>query len=77
MSPDTWIRWNIYIYIFCMHSVVTCRHIPINSSASAPLNTKKIAAKKVSDVEVARFGPKLKISMYKYCFFGVYSSSLV
>ena len=45
----------IYVY----NSVVTCRHITINSFASTPLNAKKIAVKKVSDVDVDRFGPEL------------------
>ena len=38
--------YNIY------NSVVTCRHIAINSSASDPLNATKIAVKKVSDIQV-------------------------
>ena len=40
------------------NSVVTCRRINI-SSASAPLNAKEIAVKKVSDVDVCMFGPEL------------------
>ena len=52
--------------------VVTCRHITINSSASAPLNAKKNAVKKVSDVDVIRFGPELKLSMDKCCFWRVF-----
>ena len=35
------------------------RHNIINSSASAPLNAKKLAVKKVSDVDVSMFGPEL------------------
>ena len=30
-----------------------------NSSASTPLNAKKIAVKKLSDVDVSMFGPEL------------------
>ena len=41
------------------NSVVTCRHITINSSTSAPLNAKKIAVKKGSDVDVVMFGQEL------------------
>ena len=41
------------------NSVVTCRCIAINSSASAPLNTKKIAVKKLSDVDVVKLGLEL------------------
>ena len=47
--------FNIYIY----NSVLTCRQHIINSSASAPPNATKIAVKKVSDVVVCMFGPKL------------------
>ena len=50
------------------NSVVTCRHTTINSPASVPLNAKKIAVKKVSDVDVVMFGPELYFSMYK-CYF--------
>ena len=50
------------------NAVVTCRHITIISSASAPLNSKKITVKKVSDVDVGMFGPELQFSMYKCCF---------
>ena len=46
---------GIYIY----NSVLTCRQNIINSSASAPLNATKIAAKKDSDVGVCMFGPEL------------------
>ena len=41
------------------NSVVTCRHIAINSSASAPLNATKIAVKKASDVDLVRYWPEL------------------
>ena len=46
---------QIYIY----NSVLTCRQHIINASASAPSNATKIAVKKVSDVDVCMFGPKL------------------
>ena len=60
---------TVGIYI---DSVVTCRHITSNSSASTPLNTKKIAVKKVSDIDVGMIGPELECSMYKCCCFGVF-----
>ena len=41
------------------NSVVACRQNIINSSVRAPLNAKKIAEKKVSDVDVSMFGPEL------------------
>ena len=41
------------------NSVVTCRHMTSNSSASAPLHAKKIAVQKVSDIDVVMFGPEL------------------
>ena len=46
---------NIYIY----NSVLTCRQHIINSSASAPPNSTKIAMKKDSDVDVCMFEPEL------------------
>ena len=48
----TYIRRPTYCF-------VTCRRITMNSSASAPLNAKKIAVKKVSDVAVVMFGLEL------------------
>ena len=50
-------------------------HYPINSSASAPLNDQKCAMKKVSDVDV-RFGPELKLSMCKCCFWRVFAQDI-
>ena len=50
-----WAVCSIYIY----NSVLTCRQNIINSSAGAPLNVRKIAVKKVSDVDVCMFGPEL------------------
>ena len=47
------------IYRPIYNSVITCRQNVINSSASAPLNATKIAAKKVSCVDVCMFGPEL------------------
>ena len=47
------------ISIYTYNSVVTCRHISINSSASAPLNAMNIAVKNDSDVDVVMFGPEL------------------
>ena len=47
----------IIIYIY--NPVVTCRHITISTSASEARNAKKIAAKKVSDIDVSMFGPEL------------------
>ena len=41
------------------NSVVTCRHITINSSASAPLNAMQIAVMMVSHGEVVMFVPEL------------------
>ena len=38
------------------NSVVPCRHITINASVMAPRNVKKIAVKKVSDVDDSMFG---------------------
>ena len=52
---------SLYIY----NSVFTCRCIAINSSASAPLNAKKIAVKKVVDVVMS--GLELNFLMYKFC----------
>ena len=49
--------------------------ITINSSANAPLNAKKIAVKKVSDVGVSMFGPELKFSMYKCCYLACFCAS--
>ena len=48
-----------YVEYGMYNSVVTCRQNTINFSASAPLNAKKIAVKKVSDVDVVMFGPEL------------------
>ena len=47
------------LQLYIIDSVVTCRQITINSSASAPVNAKKIAVKKVSDVDVGMFGLEL------------------
>ena len=49
------------MYVICMKykSVVTCRHITISNSAGENRNAKKIAVKKVSDVDVSMFGPEL------------------
>ena len=44
---------------FDANSVVTCRHITNNTSASEPRSAKKVAVKKVSDVDVSIFGPEL------------------
>ena len=41
------------------NSVVTLRHNIMNSSASVPLNAKKIAVKKDSEVGLSMFGPEL------------------
>ena len=46
---------NTYLY----NLVVTSQHIAINSSTRAPLNAKKIAVKKVCNVDVVMFGPEL------------------
>ena len=45
--------------LYIVDSVVTCRHNIINSSASGPLNAKKIAVKQVSGGDVGMFGPEL------------------
>ena len=45
----------MYLY----SSVVTCRHIAINTSVGTSRNAKKIAEKKGSYVEVSMFGPEL------------------
>ena len=45
----------IYIY----NSIVTLRHNIINSSASVPLNAKKIAVKKDCEVDLSMFGQEL------------------
>ena len=50
------------------NSVFTCRHIAINSLASAPLNATKIPMMKVSHGRVVMFGPELLFLMYK-CWF--------
>ena len=52
---DTYIIYYIYIY----NSLVTLRHNIITSSASVPLNAKKIAVKKDSDVDLSMFGSEL------------------
>ena len=54
-------RNHIYIHLYTpvYNSGDTNRHNIINSSASAPQNTKKIVVKKVSDVYVSMFGPEL------------------
>ena len=57
------------------NSVVTCRHITSNTSASAPRNTTKIAVKKVSDVDVSMVRPELLFSMYKCCFLACFCAS--
>ena len=62
--PEVWARMygfftSIYIYIYIYNSVITLRHNIINSSASVPLNDKKIAVKKDSEVDLSMFGPEL------------------
>ena len=48
--------WSIYIIY---NSVVTMRHNSIISSASVPLNAKKVAVKKDIEVDLSMFGPEL------------------
>ena len=56
-------------YIFSdLYSDVTRRHITISTSASEPRNAKKIAVKKVCDVDVSMYEPELSFSVYKGCF---------
>ena len=50
-----WSRAKLVLY----NSVVTLRHNIINSSASVPQSTKKIAVKKDSEVDLGMFGPEL------------------
>ncbi len=69
-TPDGLFVQLVYIY----NSVLTCRPHIINSSASAPPNAKKIAVKKVGDVDVCMFGPELYFSMYKCCFLACFSA---
>ena len=60
-----------YIDIYVYNSVVTCRHIIINSSASAPLNAKKIAVGKIGTLLlyqtagpiVTKFGTHMQIHL--------------
>ena len=47
------------IYINLYNSVHPCRHIAINSYASAPLNASKIAVMKVRRARVVMFRPEL------------------
>ena len=54
----------IYIY----NSVLTRRHIHINSSASTPPNATKIAEMKDSHHGQVIVGPELLFSIYKCCF---------
>ena len=58
-SPRFWSVMIATSVCNVLESVVTCQHIAINSSASATHNATEIAVKKVSDVEVVRFGPEL------------------
>ena len=48
-----------HLYTLYINSVATRRHITISTSASEPLNAKKIAVKEVSDVDVSMFGTEL------------------
>ena len=45
----------------------------INSSASAPLNATKIAVKKVTDVDVCRFGPIYNFRCINVVFWRVFA----
>ena len=56
-------------------SVVTSRHISISISGRETRNAKKIAVKKVSDVDVSMFWPELKLSMYIFCFLACFCTS--
>ena len=67
-------EWQYRLY----NSVLTCRHRPIHSSASAPLNATNVAAVNVSHVEEVRVGSELLFSIYKCCFLaGVFSPALL
>ena len=55
---------RIYIY----NSVLTRRHIHINSSASTPPNATKIDEMKDSHHGQVIVGPELLFSIYKCCF---------
>ena len=57
---------DISIYIY--NSVLTRRHIHINSSASTPPNATKIAEMKDSQHGQVIVGPELLFSIYKCCF---------
>ena len=56
----------LFIYIY--NSVLTRRHIHINSSASTPPNATKIAEMKDSHHGQVIVGPELLFSIYKCCF---------
>ena len=63
MSTVAMVTGNIYIY----NSVLTRRHIHINSSASTPPNATKIAEMKDSHHGQVIVGPELLFSIYKCC----------
>ena len=60
--------FTIFIYIYIYNSVLTRRHIHINSSASTLPNATKIAEMKDSHHGQVIVGPELQFSIYKCCF---------
>ena len=50
---------------YIIQSLLSCRHITINTTASTRLNANKIAVKNDSDVDISMFGPELSFSVYK------------
>ena len=66
---------KVTLQLYIVDSVRPCRHIAIDSSASAPLNATEIAVMKVSHSRVVMFGPELLFLMYKCCFLACFCTS--
>ena len=62
------VRFGQLLGIYIYNSVLTRRHIHINSSASTPPNATKITEMKDSHHGQVIVGPELLFSIYKCCF---------